>query len=204
MVSWRRVSISETVLIDINLALLLIFTTHSNQMKKIIAVLIAGACASAGAYAADGTITITGALTAQTCTINGNAAGTQTAINVTLPTLSTTGLAVAGDTSGSTPFSIHLTDCDATSALTFFEAGPTIDLATGNLINQAPAGADLVQVGLLNDKFAAINLVTNANSQQVAIVNEAADLNYYAQYVATGASTAGAVNTSVRFSMQYN
>jgi major type 1 subunit fimbrin (pilin) len=173
-------------------------------MKKSIAVLIAGLGLSAGAHAADGTITITGALTAQTCTINGNSEGTQTAINVALPTLSTTGLAVAGDTSGSTPFSIHLTDCTATSASTFFEAGPTIDLQTGNLINQAPLGADMVEVELLNDQFTPINLVSNTNSQTVVVNVGVADLNYYAQYIATGASTPGAVNTSVRFSMQYN
>jgi major type 1 subunit fimbrin (pilin) len=173
-------------------------------MKKFTAILIAGLGLSAGAHAADGTITVTGALTAQTCTINGNTAGTQTAISVTLPTLSTTGLAVAGDTSGSTPFSIHLTDCTATSASTFFEAGPTINLVTGNLVNQAVAGANLVEVGLLNDEFAPINLVSNTNSQQIAVTDGVADLNYYAQYVATGASTPGSVTTSVRFSMQYN
>jgi major type 1 subunit fimbrin (pilin) len=173
-------------------------------MKKSIAVLIAGFGLSAAAHAADGTVTITGALTAQTCTINGSSAGTQTAINVALPTLSTTGLAVAGDTSGSTPFSIHLTDCTATSASTFFEAGPTIDLQTGNLINQATLGANRVEVELLNDQFTPINLVSNTNSQTVTVNVGSADLNYYAQYIATGASTAGAVNTSVRFSMQYN
>jgi major type 1 subunit fimbrin (pilin) len=173
-------------------------------MKKLIFVLMVGLCLSGGAYAVDGTVTITGALTASTCSINGNVAGTQTALNVPLPTLSTTGLDVAGDTAGATPFSIRLTACKATSASTFFEAGPTIDLATGNLINQAVSGAKLVQVGLLNDKFAPISLVTNTNSQQVAIKDGAANLNYYAQYVATGVSTAGAVSTSVRFSMQYN
>lgn len=173
-------------------------------MKKSIAVLIAGLSLSAAVHAADGTVTITGALTAQTCAINGNSAGTQTAINVALPTLSTSGLATAGDTSGSTPFSIHLTDCTATSASTFFEAGPTIDLYTGNLINQAVLGADYVQVELLNDQLMPINLVTNANSQTVIVNVGSADLNYYAQYIATGASTPGSVNTSVRFSMQYN
>jgi major type 1 subunit fimbrin (pilin) len=97
-----------------------------------------------------------------------------------------------------------VTECTAASAKTFFESGPTVDLATGNLTNQTTGGAKLVQVELLNDQLRPINLVSNTNSQTAVVTDGTGILNYYARYIATGAATAGQVNTSVRFSLQYN
>jgi major type 1 subunit fimbrin (pilin) len=160
---------------------------------------------SVGAHAADGTITFTGSLTAQTCTISGNGGATNFA--VALPAVSTTSLATAGATAGRTPFSIALTGCAQSSGNvhTFFEQGPTIDTTTGNLI-VAAGGATNVEIGLQNSDFSNIALNRpdgTQSSQSVAINSGAATLNYFAQYVATGAATAGAANSSVMYTMSY-
>ncbi|UGA40826.1 hypothetical protein JOS77_25345 [Chromobacterium haemolyticum] len=88
------------------------------------------------------------------------------------------------------------------NAVTHFEIGPTVDAATGNLKNAG--AATNVEVQLLNNTLQAINLANNTNSQIVPISSGTATLNYYAQYIATGgAAGAGAVNTSVQYSMTY-
>ncbi|MGR2679644.1 fimbrial protein [Chromobacterium haemolyticum] len=171
-------------------------------MKKLVTVLAAGLSFYAtGALAADGTITINGNIVANTCTINSTGGASFT---VTLPTVGVSSLATAGQTAGSTPFSINLSNCPATlkNAVTHFEIGPTVDAATGNLKNAG--AATNVEVQLLNNTLQAINLANNTNSQIVPISSGTATLNYYAQYIATGgAAGAGAVNTSVQYSMTY-
>ncbi|PRE84487.1 fimbrial protein, partial [Burkholderia gladioli] len=70
--------------------------------------LLGGLCFSPFVFAADGTITFMGNVTAQTCTINGNGSGSKN-FTVTLPTVSASSLATAGATAGATPFNIALT-----------------------------------------------------------------------------------------------
>lgn len=175
------------------------------KMKKIVSALVIGlGLYSAGAMAADGTITINGNIVANTCTITGTSGKN---VTVTLPTVGTAALATAGQTAGATPFAISLSSCPAglNKAQTRFEVGPTVDPATGNLLNSTASGsATNVEVQLLNNTFQAINVTTNTNSQLVPISSGAATMNYYAQYIATGgASTAGTVSTSVQYSMTY-
>lgn len=174
-------------------------------MKKIALGLLFGASLfSVSALASDGQINITGNVTANTCTPAGTAGKN---VTVTLPTVGTTTLATAGATAGATPFSISLTGCPAgvAKAQTNFEAGPTIDTATGNLLNSTATGsATNVQVQLLSDTMKAISLNTNANSQVVAVSGGKATMNYYAQYIAAGgAATAGTVATSIQYSISY-
>lgn len=173
-------------------------------MKKLVLAMCVGLGMSGAAYAADGVVQITGQINGNTCQVNGTANGTLATVNVTLPTVSKSALAVKGATAGTTPFVLNLSQCTGTTAKTLFELGSTVDQSTGNLVNQANGGAANVQVGLLNSSFQPINITNNSASQSVSIANNAATLNYYAQYVATGAASAGAVNTSVMFSMQYN
>lgn len=161
--------------------------------------------ASVGAHAADGTITFTGNLTAQTCTIAGNSSAAN--FTVALPTVSASSLAAAGATAGRTPFNIALTGCAQNSGNvhTFFEQGPTIDPTTGNLFVNT-GGATNVEIGLQNSDLSKIALNqpdAAQNSKSVAISSGSATLNYYAQYVATGVATAGAANSSVMYTMSY-
>lgn len=156
---------------------------------------------------ADGTIQFTGKITAQTCTINGNGSGSKD-FTVALPVVSTTTLSAAGKTAGRTPFNISLTGCtpDSGNVHTFFEAGTTTDATTGNLIVDA-GGAGNVQIGLLNGSDASAIKAGFAdaaqNSHVVAINSGSATLPYFAQYVATGAATAGAANSRVMYTIAY-
>ncbi|SOY67279.1 F17 fimbrial protein (plasmid) [Cupriavidus taiwanensis] len=177
--------------------------------KLLAALIVAGIAMGAQfAHAADGTITFNGSITAQTCKINGNGSGNHD-FTVLLPTVSTSTLKQAGDVAGQTPFNIALTECtpDTGNVHTFFEAGPTTDASTGNLILDAN-GATNVQIRLLNGgtantpiKAGYTNLAQNSNA--VALVNGAATLWYYAQYYATGQASAGSANSSVMYSIAY-
>lgn len=161
--------------------------------------------ASFGADAADGTITFSGKVTAQTCTISGN--GGTNNFTVALPAVSAASLATTGATAGRTPFNIALSGCTPNSGTvhTFFEQGPTIDTTTGNLLVSA-GGASNVEIQLQNSDFSSIALNkadAAQNSKSVAISAGKATLNYYAQYIATGAATAGGADSSVMYTMSY-
>jgi major type 1 subunit fimbrin (pilin) len=176
------------------------------KTKLISALIFAGtAMASQFACATDGTINFTGNVTAQTCTINGG--GTNSNFTVALPTVSASTLSAAGQTAGRTPFAITLTNCTpATGTVhTFFEAGPTTDLNTGNLIVTA-GGASNVEINLLNTDASPISAGApdaSQNSKSVSIAAGGATLNYFAQYIATGAATAGKADSSVVYTMSY-
>nr|WP_230953139.1 fimbrial protein [Burkholderia stagnalis] len=160
------------------------------------------------AQAIDGTITFTGQVTAQTCTVSGNG-GSSKDFTVALPSVSTSALSAAGQIAGQTPFNITLTKCSSPtgSVHTFFEPGATTDLKTGNLIVTSGTGtATNVQIGLANADLSPIKAGfadASQNSKSVSIVDSGATLQYYARYVATGAATAGAANTSVMYSLVY-
>ena len=175
-------------------------------MKKILLASSLIVLGMSSAFAADGTITINGLVTDSTCVIN---AGTPDFV-VTLPTVNKSALANAGQTAGRTAFAINLTGCTPeTNVATYFEPGSTVDLATGRLNTAAGAGsADEVQVQLLGSNNLPISLlatngVPQTNSQSVATTSGAAELNYYAEYYATGTATPGTVNTSVQYTIIY-
>jgi len=185
-------------------------------MKSFISTLAAAATiatialASTAANAADGTITFTGAVTDTTCSIDGAAAGAADK-SVTLPTVTAGTLASSGataGTSGPTDLTFTLSGCSTEAkAVANFENGPTIDQATGYLTNQASSGAQNVEVRLLNASRNPINVVTGANNDLagngVAIVSGGANLQYFAEYYATGKATSGPVNTSVQYTIDY-
>ncbi|MCA7925844.1 type 1 fimbrial protein [Burkholderia cenocepacia] len=156
-------------------------------------------------HAADGTITINGNIGTQTCTIDGNGTGGKD-FTVALPKVSTSALASGGSTAGRTPFKIGLKNCSPASGnvYTHFEPGTTVNATTGQLLN-ATGTAKNVEVGLLNGDSSNIGVgKADENSKAVALSNGAAELPYYAQYVATGgAAGQGTVNTSVMYSIMY-
>lgn len=165
---------------------------------------------TASAFAVDGTITINGQITDTTCTISVD--GGSNDATVTLPTVSSTTLGAPGATAGATPFTISLSNCSGTSlntASTYFEPGAYVDSTTGrlNIDSAAADAATNVQVQLLNaDRDAIVAGASVANGQNdipVDISSGNGTLNYFAQYYATGASTAGSVTTQVDYTMVY-
>lgn len=171
--------------------------------NTILAGLIAVAIAPLMANASDGTITFKGEVTANTCTVKINdGAATNT---VTLPTVTSSQLAAAGDTAAPTEVRIGLSECSTAvkSARAFFEAGPNVTAATNNLKNNGTATN--VEVQLLTPSNAAIKIgdTSQRSDAAVALASGSALLKYSAQYYATGASTAGTLDTSVTYSIDY-
>lgn len=172
-------------------------------MKKIILAASALALGSVAAHAADGTVTINGMVTDQTCKVSANSKD----ITVTLPTVGVGSLATAGTTAGRTPFTINLENCKAGQVSAFFETGGNVDAASGRLNNISDA--QNVQVQLLSDSSVVIPVLANATQAPVTtkatVANDgdSAALNYYAEYYATGAATAGNVATSVQYTINY-
>lgn len=178
--------------------------------KSLVSALMAAVMglAAGGAFASDGTINFNGALTATTCTINGNGTSSKN-FTVTLPTVSTSNLKALGDTAGSTSYNIALTNCapvtSTSKASVFYEAGTTVDPADGRLM-VATGGAQNVKLELLNQDASTIKAGYSRdlqNSKPADISSGAATLNYMVRYYATGATSAGAANSSVVYSIDY-
>jgi major type 1 subunit fimbrin (pilin) len=186
--------------------------------------------------ASDGTITFTGAVTANTCTVSVNsgasgATGGAADATVVLPIVSTaalTGAALvtgppvtaAKTTAAGTFFSMTLSACNASHAdiasavptfvNIYFEAGPNVDVLTGGLIN---TGGSNVEVKLYNASSASIvttqimpGTTTGQNPTGSGMAAGTGGTQYYYAGYATGAgvaATAGAVSTSVTYSLVY-
>jgi len=173
--------------------------------------------------ASDGTITFTGAVTASTCTLSingGTNAGTATVALPTVHRAALTGTG-AGTTAAGTFFSVGVTGCSGvadigsgtpaapTTVAIYFEAGPNVDEATGGLIN-AVSGSN-VEVNLYN---ASGSTIVGTQIQPGTPTHQPAPLTiasggtqwFYAGYSTAGAAaaaTAGAVSTSITYSLVY-
>lgn len=158
------------------------------------------------ASAADGTITINGKLTQQTCTVKID--GGSADATVSLPSLSTSTLDTAGKLAGRTAFIMNLSGCmPATGGVrAYFEHGPTVDAATGRLNNTISSGAKNVQIQLRDEQENDVHVgnTSQRNNPATAISSAGkADLLYSAYYYATGKATAGDLATSVTYSLDY-
>ncbi|QHM73154.1 fimbrial protein [Mixta intestinalis] len=159
------------------------------------------------ASASVGTITINGTINSTTC-VASIGAGKDATIN--LNPLDASSLASATATAGYETFTISLKDCgSATNQVNaFFEPGSTVDMATGHLVNVAPSAtaAKNVQVQLLNKNQQVIKVgdATTARAIKETIVDGKAEMKYGVRYYATGAATAGALTTSVTYSIEYH
>jgi len=172
--------------------------------------------------ASDGTLTFTGAVTANSCTLKVNGVTGATA-TVALPTVDTAALSNVAPrtTAAGTFFSIDVSACTAVQDIggtaapstvqIYFEAGPNVDETTGGLINTAVGGSN-VEVNLYNASGATVvgtqikpGTPTNQPPTQVATTD--ATHWFYAGYsTACGggaAATAGAVSTSITYSLVY-
>jgi major type 1 subunit fimbrin (pilin) len=170
--------------------------------------------------ASDGTITFTGAITANSCTVNVNASGSNNA-TVALPIVDTAALTNASaplKTAAGTFFNIAVSGCVATNTdvngiapttvQIYFEAGPNVDEATSGLIN---SGTSNVEVNLYNASNAAVvgTLIhpgTTTNQPSTLAIASGGTQWFYAGYSTAGANaaaTAGTVSTSVTYSLIY-
>lgn len=179
-------------------------------MKKILLSAIATVVLSSGIAqaASTGTITFNGELTANTCDVivDGQTANA----TVVLPSVSTSQLQSATLTAGDTDFVMALNNCSGTlqTASAFFEAGASVDIATGRLLNTTGTAAN-VSLQLLDGSSPARaeiqvgsqNQVTNSTYKDVT--SGSTTLPYIVRYYAEAATTAGTVVSNVVYSIQY-
>lgn len=172
---------------------------------KFIPFVISAVLLSNAAQAADGTINFSGRLIAQTCTITVGGVVSPAVATVTLPTVSTSLLAAAGQSTGRTDFEIELSGCTgaATTAAAFFEAGADVDPVSGQLINRG--SATNVRLRLLDGitPISAGNTNQITGTTRVNFASGSAVLPYAVEYLATGTSVAGTVTSSVTYSVNY-
>lgn len=180
-------------------------------MKKIISTLVLGLGISAGAMAADGTITFNGTVLATTCNITiagGTAAATAATGTVNLPIVPASVFTAAGDTSFGTAFTIGLSGCNAslngkTAAFHHF-AGTSIKPDgrlnnTGTATNMAIA---LYSGTGLSGTF--INLNSALNTPTQTVTGAAATFPLFATYSPTATPVvAGTVVSNVDFFLNY-
>jgi len=159
----------------------------------------------AGVWAADGTVNVTGSVSATTCTVNGNGTGVAN-FSIAMPNVAKSALNVAGATAGTTPFTIAVTGCSGTSTTItpYFESGSTIN-SSGRLINSGTAANVEVQITTGTGTVVALN--AGSGSQNVTATNlsgGAGTSSFIARYYATGVATAGTVSSSFTYSIVYN
>lgn len=160
--------------------------------------------AAGNGMASTGIITITGKVTATTCAVKVNNAGTGDG-TIVLPTVSVNDLK-NGETAGDTSFVIDV-NCSAgvDHVKPYFE--PTnVDATTGYLVNTASTtAAQNVEVQLLDHTNKVINLISNdATAMDLADGAKTTQLRYTARYFASGAdAVAGNVSTSAIYTLNY-
>lgn len=169
---------------------------------------------SVAAHAADGQVSFNGEVIENSCQV------VQKNKVVTLPTVQRSALDAAGATAGVVPFTIDLTGCTAGSNVSVYFEKDSVVSSDGRLLNNVDtSGGDTaagnVEVELMNNNFGFINLATqpaintdgtvSGSAVPVSTADSSGDasLPFYARYYATGASTAGKVNTYVNFTVVY-
>ncbi|WP_296280011.1 fimbrial protein [uncultured Acinetobacter sp.] len=174
-------------------------------MKKLqlgLAVISLGLASSTVFAAADGTVTITGQVLDQTCTVtNGNN------YVVPLPTVLASTLSTANATAGDTKFTINLTTCPKGDVGIYYDNTNANTNAAGRLKNTIAGGSN-VEVQLLNSTKTPIDLTKTSSGQNivtanVASANGSANIDFFARYFAAAAATAGKVSTSVTYYIVY-
>lgn len=177
-------------------------------MKKFqlgLAVISFGLASSTVFAAPDGTVTITGKVVDQTCTVGGTAGN----YTVVLPTVGKSTLATAGTTNGDTKFTINLTNCPTGNVGVYYDNTNANINAGGRLNNTVTTGgATNVNVQLLNSAKTVIDLTKDRSGQNlvtanVATANGSANIDFFARYYATGTATAGDVSTTATYYVVY-
>lgn len=177
-----------------------------SHVFKTAALAMVVALGTSSAFAADtGTITINGNVTSVTCeaSVNGVAGGDGT---ITLPTVSTSELATAGNSVGDTAFTIDLANCDSgvTAVTAYFQSGAGVDATTGYLKNTASDNG--VGVKLMDSVGSLIKAGSSDQAQaETTLTSGAGSLSYQAAYVALEDTvSSGTVTSSVAYTLDYN
>jgi major type 1 subunit fimbrin (pilin) len=185
------------------------------RARTLLVVVAAAVAMSRAAVASDGTITFTGAITENSCTVSVDGAGSSDG-TVALPVVDATALArgpAPQGTAAGTFFHIALSGCVLTHAdvagnvpgrvAVYFEAGPTVDAATHALINSGTSNVEVQLYEATGATQVGSQIMPGTVAGQSAA--GAGTWYFYAGYslAAPGPVRAGTVSTSVTYSLVY-
>lgn len=187
-------------------------------MKKFSSMLCGLLCTMAAcvAFAGDGTLNLSGAVSDSTCRVNGNLqnGSSVSTLSINLGTVSKADFAAAGKLgqvvtgSSSNGYNVALTACpaNATVILTLDGTG-SIDAATGTYKNTAAGGASNMNVQIVNAENGVNTALQPHGGTRISKTTDASGAANFllgARYYATGVATAGAFTTTAGFSIVYN
>lgn len=167
--------------------------------KALVAAALLSAVSMNAANAADGTITFTGNIIAQTCEVNGAVPGD---IPVTLGDYTTGEFNGSGSTAGNETITMALTNCPTTVNNVSILFGGTADGDNADLLAVERTGAG-VGIGIYESNGSTIIPINNS-SANIALANGVGNASFIAKYVATAtAVTEGAANATAQYTIQY-
>lgn len=162
-------------------------------------------------YAADGKVTFEGEILSDgTCKIETDSQNR----TVTLPTVGKANLSHPGQTAAPVPFSITLKECkiaDAIKANLLFSGAATGQIYLSNATGNGKANNVGIQIVKADGTGTPINVDgSQANSEKAPDTGKAQNgtviqprFDYFAHYYATGPATAGDVEATATFQVQY-
>ncbi|WP_434321340.1 fimbrial protein [Haemophilus influenzae] len=163
------------------------------------------------AYAHDGTVTFEGEILSDgTCKIETDSKNR----TVTLPTVGKANLRLRGQTAAPVPFSITLKECkiaDAEKANLLFSGAATGQIYLSNATGNGKATNVGIQIVKADGTGTPINVDgSQASSEKAPDTGKKQNgmviqprFDYFARYYATGAATAGDVEATATFQVQY-
>lgn len=147
-----------------------------------------------------GTIQFRGQFVDTTCTIETNNEGTNIG-TVQLGTWLTSNFATAGETTAPTKFVIALNGCpDIIKKAKVTFSGPADSSNSSLFKTTADVGA---AIGITHDDGFAY-IAPDAPAGEIDISGKTGEKTYYARYVTTGETSAGAANADVTVTISYN
>lgn len=162
-------------------------------------------------YASDGRVTFEGEILSDgTCKIETDSQNR----TVTLPTVGKANLRLAGQTAAPVPFSITLKECNAADAIKanlLFSGAATGQSYLSNKTGSGKASNVGIQIIKADGTGTPIKVDgSQANSEKAADTGKEQNgtviqprFDYFAHYYATGAATAGEVEATATFQVQY-
>ena len=185
--------------------------------KNLLAALMFGAALVSGsAFATDGTINMTGSLTASTCKINGVAQNGTSVTTLTFPlgTYSTSSFATAGTVgpmiTNSTSGQVILSSCPVNQAVTLVISPGTaaVDATNNAFQNTTTGGATNVEAQILNAATGTVLVPTGTGAATSGISSNTGSggsttFSLGARFIATGQATAGQFTSNATFNILY-
>jgi major type 1 subunit fimbrin (pilin) len=159
-------------------------------------------------YASDGSLSLSGTLTATTCTATGNGASTD--FTVTLPKVGINSLKNLGDVAGAITFTLGVKDCTNVTGISVFFESVNGSISSNRIANALTTGkAANVSVQIKNPDGSSLTLSGGKGSQGIntSTLGTSATTGYatfVANYYATAQAGAGGFSGAVTYTMVYS